>query len=219
MNRNHVIFGDCLQVLPTLPTACVDFILTDPPYLGRYRDRQGRTLANDANPQMLRGAFAEMFRVLKPDSFCLAFYGYPRLDAFVLSWTEAGFDTVGHMVWPKPYASSARFLRVMHESAYLLAKGRPMRPAQLLNDVGRWEYSGNVVHPTEKAVSILKPLIHSFSHPGALVLDPFAGSGSTLVSAALTGRAYLGIEIEERYVQCARRRLAGVERSSLSRVA
>jgi DNA modification methylase len=68
------------------------------------------------------------------------------------------------------------------------------------------------VHPTEKAVSVLKPLIQSFSHPGALVLDPFAGAGSTLVTSALTGRNYLGIELEAKYVEYARRRLAGVTR-------
>jgi site-specific DNA-methyltransferase (adenine-specific) len=72
--------------------------------------------------------------------------------------------------------------------------------------------TGNVLHPTEKAVSILKPLVQSFCPRGGTVLDPFAGSGSTLVAAALTGRHSVGIELEARYVACARRRLAGAER-------
>lgn len=95
----------------------------------------------------------------------------------------------------------------------MLTKGRPQNPAQPLDDVLPWEYSGNRIHPTEKAVSILTPLIRTFSQRGGLVLDPFAGSGSTLVAAALTGRNYLGIEMETTYVEHARRRLAGVERS------
>lgn len=207
---NQILQGDCKQVLRTLPSASVDLVVTDPPYLGHYRDRDGRTLANDDNPAAVVGAYAELYRVLKPDTFCVTFYGYPRLDAFVHAWTEAGFDTVGHIVWPKPYVSSERFVRVAHESAYILAKGRPHKPSRPISDVQPWEYSGNRAHPTEKAVSVLKPLVQSFSRPGDLVLDPFAGSGSTLVAAALTGRRCLGIELEPRYCELIRDRLERV---------
>lgn len=177
MLTQQVIQGDCKDVLQTLPGESVDFVLTDPPYLGRYKDRNGRTLANDDDPAAVVGAYAELHRVLKNNRFCVSFYGYPKLDAFVHAWTEAGFDTVGHIVWPKPYVSRKRFVGVAHESAYILAKGH--------KDVQPWEYSGNKAHPTEKAVSVLLPLIRSFSRPGDLVLDPFSGSGSTLVAAAL----------------------------------
>jgi DNA modification methylase len=215
---SRIIHGNCLQVLPTLPNASIDAVITDPPYLGRYRDRSGRTLANDDNPDVVAGVYAELYRVLTPDSFCVTFYGYPKLDAFVHAWTEAGFDTVGHIVWTKPYASSARFVRVTHESAYILAKGRPRKPERLLNDVQPWEYTGNVAHPTEKAVSVVMPLVETFSPRGGIVLDPFSGSGSTAVAAALSGRFYLGIELEEKYCQVARRRLAGVEQFIRRRV-
>jgi len=47
---SRIIQGDCLVVLPTLASASVDAVITDPPYLGRYRDRTGRTLANDDKP-------------------------------------------------------------------------------------------------------------------------------------------------------------------------
>ncbi len=130
MLTQQVIQGDCKAVLQTLPSESVDFVLTDPPYLGRYKDRYGRTLANDDNPAAVVGAYAELYRVLKPNRFCISFYGYPKLDAFVHAWTEAGFDTVGHIVWPKPYVSSKRFVAVAHESAYVLVKGRPQKPAR-----------------------------------------------------------------------------------------
>jgi DNA modification methylase len=165
---NQVIHGDCVQMLRSLNSESIA-VITDPPYLGRYRDRSGRTLANDDNPAAVVGVYAELYRVLKPNSFCVTFYGYCKLDAFVHAWTEAGFDTVGHMVWTKPYASSARFVQVMHESAYILAKGRPQKPQAPLPDVQPWEYSGNVAHPTEKAVSILRPLVESFAPAGGVV--------------------------------------------------
>ncbi len=62
-------------------------------------------------------------------------------------------------------------------------KGRPRLPQNPLPDVLGWKYSGNRHHPTEKPVTSLQPLIESFTHPNAIVLDPFAGSGSTCVAA------------------------------------
>ena len=182
------------------------------PYGVRYRDRAGRTIANDDDPMRILGAFADIGRVLKPDRFCISFYGWNRIDAFFRAWRAAGLRPIGHLVWTKSYASSARFLEARHEQAYLLAKGNPPQPTTPLPDVQPWEYSGNVGHPTEKAVGILTPLVEAFAPPDGVVLDPFAGSGSTLVAAALTGRKYLGIELEDNYCRLAERRLAGVAR-------
>jgi DNA modification methylase len=210
---NEVIQGNCVDVLRSLPDASVDLILTDPPYGVRYRDRSGRTIANDDNLTSVLGVFPDLHRVLRPDAFCISFYGWGAIDQFFRAWSDAGFRAAGHLVFAKSYASSVRFLSAHHEQAYLLTKGRPAQLAHPINDVRPWVYSGNKIHPTEKAVEILTPLISSFSKPDAIVLDPFAGSGSTLVAAALTGRRYVGIEIEARYCDLARRRLAGVARS------
>jgi len=70
-----------------------------------------------------------------------------------------------------------------------------------------WTYSGNKLHPTQKPLSVLLPLVETFSRPGDLVLDPFAGSGSSLLAAKLLGREYLGIELDAAYCEIARRRL------------
>ncbi len=210
--KNQIIKGDCTEVLKTIADESVDFVLTDPPYFVRYRDRTGRTIANDSRPESVLGAFHDLYRVLKPDTFCISFYGWNRVDAFYHAWKSAGFTPVGHIVWQKNYASRSGFLNSRHEQAYLLAKGRPAKPASPLDDVRPWEYTGNRAHPTEKAVSILEPLIQTFSRPGDLVLDPFSGSGSTLVAAALSGRSYLGIELDSSYCQLAEKRLAGAAR-------
>jgi DNA modification methylase len=211
LTGNEVLHGDCVQVLQTVPAESIDAVITDPPYLVGYRDRSGRSIANDNNASVL-DAFSDIYRVLKPNSLCVCFYGWNRVDAFFRAWTQAGFQPVGHLVWAKSYASRVGFLEARHEQAYLLAKGRPNRPEAPLPDVQPWEYSGNIAHPTEKAVSILRPLVESFCPAGEVVLDPFAGSGSTLVAAALSGRSYVGIELEEKYCRLAQRRLAGVER-------
>jgi DNA modification methylase len=97
-------------------------------------------------------------------------------------------------------------------TAYLLAKGNPQRPGKAMADLQPWQYSGNRSHPTEQAVGILTPIIQAFSRPGDLVLDPFAGSGSTAVAASLSGRRYLAMELEGWYYDVARKRLTGVAR-------
>ena len=202
--ENQIVQGDCLEVLPQLPCESVDLVVTDPPYGVRYTDRYGRTVANDDDLGPVLDSFPEIYRVLKRDTLCISFYGWNRIDAFFKAWRSAGFYPVGHIVWSKNYASSRGFLQNRHEQAYLLAKGRPAKPAQPIADVRPWEYTGNGVHPTQKAPSILKPLIESFSQRDDLVLDPFSGSGSTLVAAAQCGRRFLGIELESRYCQYAR---------------
>lgn len=210
MKTNTIIHGEAVTVLAGFPSNSIDLVVTDPPYLGRYRDRTGRTLANDDNPDGVLPAYAEIYRVMKPDSYCITFYGWTAIADFAQAWALAGFRSIGHIVWPKPYATRASHTRYYHESAFVLAKGFPPKPANPLPDVQPWEYSGNRVHPTEKAVSVIAPLIRCYSKPGDIVLDPFSGSGTTAVAAALNNRRYIGIELEQRYCDLARRRLDGV---------
>lgn len=209
-----ILPGDCLEVLKTLPDNSVDLTLTDPPYFVAYRDRYGRRVKNDGANDMAKvlTAFTDVYRVMKPDTLCISFYGWQAIDAFMAAWKAAGFTPVEHIVWRKPYASSKRFCERRHEQAYVLAKGRPDKPRAALPDVQPWHYSGNRYHPTEKSVDVLKPVIEAFTAPGETVLDPFAGSGSTLAAAAMLRRKYIGIELEEKYCRHIERRLKGVER-------
>jgi site-specific DNA-methyltransferase (adenine-specific) len=204
---NIIRHGDCLTILPTLAAGSADFILTDPPYITRYRSRDGRTVPNDDNDLWLMPAFAEMYRVLAPDSFCVSFYGWTHADRFLVAFRSAGFRVVGHITFPKRYTSRTGFLRAQHECAYLLAKGRPKEPAYPIGDVIDWTYSGNRLHPTQKPLPVLLPLVDTFSSPHGVVLDPFAGSGSTLLAARMLGRSYFGIELDEKYHAIACRRL------------
>jgi site-specific DNA-methyltransferase (adenine-specific) len=205
--QNTILHGDCIDVMRKLDRGSVDFILTDPPYITRYRGRDGRTVANDDNASWLKPAFNQMHRVLKHGGFCFSFYGWAKIDLFMDAWRSAGFNIVGHVVFRKRYASSARYFRYTHEQAYLLAKGNAFPPARPIADVIDFDYTGNRLHPTQKPVQALCPLIESFCKPGGLVLDPFAGSGSTLAAARETGRNWLGIELSKDHFETASRRL------------
>jgi DNA modification methylase len=204
---NGVTCGDCIDVMAHLPAQSIDFVLTDPPYLVRYHDRTGRRVINDDNDAWLKPAFRQIRRVLKPDAFAISFYGWNKVEVFMEAWKSAGFRPVGHIVFRKTYASSSRYLSYRHEQAYLLAKGLPPRPACPPPDVIDWTYTGNKFHPTQKPLGILRPLIEAFTRPGDTVLDPFCGSGSTLVAAHELGRHAIGIELDSVHHRTASLRL------------
>ena len=205
--QNEIVLGDCLSVMPRIPSRSVNFVLTDPPYIVRYKSRDGRSIKNDDNDRWLLPAFSEAHRVLERDSYCVSFSGWPHTDKFMSAFRKAGFKVIGHLVFPKRYTSSTSYLKYQHECAFLLAKGYPRKPKSAIGDVIPWSFSGNKLHPTQKPLSALKPLIQAFSEPSGLVLDPFAGSGSTLVAARRLGRPYFGIELDPIYHGAATERL------------
>lgn len=216
---NRIHHGDCIEMMKQMPANSADFILTDPPYLVNYRDRTGRSIQNDVNDEWLKPAMAEAFRVLKQDRVAVMFYGWTRIDTFFEAWRSAGFQPVGHIVFRKSYSSKSRFLRYQHEQAFLLAKGRPPLPKQPLGDVMDMPYSGNKLHPTQKPVQTLAQLIRSFTLRDEIVLDPFAGSGSTCAAALLAGRKYIGAEMDDTYFRLATARLQRVhERGAIRRL-
>jgi site-specific DNA-methyltransferase (adenine-specific) len=74
-------------------------------------------------------------------------------------------------------------------------------------DVLDFAYTGNRLHPTQKPIQALRPLIAAFCQPSGTVLDPFCGSGSTLVAAQEIDRNFIGIEIDRTHHRTACRRL------------
>ena len=66
----------------------------------------------------------------------------------------------------------------------------------------------NEGHPTAKPLAMVRDWVRLFTNPGDLVLDPFAGSGTTLRAALDEGRRAIGVELEERYCEVIAKRLA-----------
>lgn len=147
-----------------------------------------------------------MHRALKPAFFCVNFYGWSRADLFIAAWRSAGFRIVGHVIFHKQYSSSGRFLRYQHEHAYLLAKADVKFPARPIVSVIAFTYTGNRLHATQKPIAALLSWIETFCPVAGLVLDPFCGSGLTLVAARSLGPNYIGIELNQEHQRTASRR-------------
>ncbi len=103
------------------------------------------------------------------------------------------------------------FTRSQHETAYLLAKGKPAKPAKAISDVVQWQRVRGAQHPNQKPLETIAKLIEVYTLPGECIVDPFAGSGTTLVAAQMLGRRAIGVEVEERYCEVVANRLANLE--------
>lgn len=214
MDMNTIIHGDCLDVLKTLPDKSIDLVVTDPPYGVEWQSHRRKELhkkiENDTDVEWVLPVFQEIYRVMKDDSICISFYGWPDADIFVGSWKKIGFGLKSHIVFVKNNMGLGWFTRGKHESAYLLTKGTPTKPNIAIPDVLSWVGTGNELHPTQKPIDSMRKLIYTYSKEGDFVLDPFAGSGTTCVAAKMENRNYLGIEINEAYAREATERLKSI---------
>jgi site-specific DNA-methyltransferase (adenine-specific) len=77
----------------------------------------------------------------------------------------------------------------------------------IVADSFRHGQPGKVAHPTQKPLSVISPLIAASTSEGDTILDPFTGSGTTGVACVQTGRKFIGCEIDEKYVEIARKRI------------
>jgi len=206
---NQIIHGNCTKIMPTMPSESIDLIIADPPYLVNYRPRDGRRVDSDGSNAWLYPSFAEAYRLLKPNRFCVSFYGWPHVEQFMSTWKNVGFHPVSHMIGLKDYSSRSGYTESYHETLYLLAKDRPPRPSKPFKDVIDWHYTGNRLHPTQKPVEVIQKFVEAFSKSGDVVLDPFAGSGTTAIAARNCGRQFILIEKVWRHWKDAHDRIAG----------
>jgi site-specific DNA-methyltransferase (adenine-specific) len=230
---NRIICGDALHILRTLPSASVDCVVTDPPYSSLDADRcQGTTtrLGGHRDPRkrdprkwfetipdgVLAEVVKECYRVLKPHRHCYVMCDYRTLR-FLDTIVRELFQHVSVLVWDKETPGMGYHYRRSYEFVLMLDKGRNRRLNDLaVRDVLRFRrVQGNERSvPTQKPVALCELLIRQSTDPGDIVLDPFAGSGTTCLAARHLGRRYIGIEREPAYVRIAEARAGARPKAS-----
>lgn len=126
---------------------------------------------------------------------------------------KVGFKFQQLIVWNKGNATPNRYYLNSCEFILMLRKGN----ARNINNMGTKNIlsvpniRGNKTHPTEKPVNLMKILIENSSNENDIVLDPFFGTGSTLIACVNTHRHYIGYEIDDNYFDIACQRLDEVE--------
>lgn len=232
----QLLFGDCLDLLPSLQDQSVDLILSDPPY--------GTTRCSWDSQIDLQALWQEFRRVSKPTTAIVLTAAQPFSSALVMS---NPFMFRYEWIWEKGNATG--FLNAKkqplraHESILVFYNKQPTYNPQMTDGherkvakrgkVGSDCYGvGNQVvaydstqryprsvqffssdkqkealHPTQKPLALMEYLIRTYSDEGDTVLDSCMGSGTTGVACVNTGRRFVGMEKDEGYFKMAFERI------------
>lgn len=206
---NRIICGDALDVIKQLPPSSVDLIVTDPPYGDNtsYGTQHIRINGNE-HPLIALQAVSLAYRALKPNRTVYMFCGMRHL-AFIRSFFAAYtlYKLRDTLIWDKVSMGVGFAFRKQYECILVLEKGRPTyRNPRMLNLL-HYPRLRSRSHPHEKPIELIKALISHGSDEGDIILDPFAGTGTTAVAALQTDRRFIAVESASSYHRIAQERL------------
>lgn len=202
-----IYHGDCQDILPHIEPGSVDLVLTDPPY--------GITMNTKNSDRWVKGT-AKWVKCYNwdpvtgdSDPFDPApLLRFKRAVLFGANHYASRLpDSGGWLVWDKRGEMQVESTLSEAELAWTnLGSGVRLYRHKWFGLVRDSEI-GNHVHPTQKPVTLMTWILMKWSKPGDLVLDPYMGSGPVAKACQMTGRRYIGIEIEEVYCERAATRL------------
>lgn len=212
LGRHRVICGDSLR--PDTFTKLMEgrkanMVLTDPPYNVDVEETAGK-IKNDNMPdadfyKFLFAAFVNMEQSMERDASIYVFHADTQGLNFRKAFTDAGFYLSGCCIWKKNALVLGRSpYQWQHEPCLFGWKlgGRHLWYSDR-KQTTIWEYDrpkASKEHPTMKPVALMAYPITNSSMSNCIVLDPFLGSGSTLMACDQTGRICYGIELDEKFV-------------------
>jgi site-specific DNA-methyltransferase (adenine-specific) len=206
---DQIICGDALHVLRQLPKKSIDLVVTDPPYGDNIPyGIHNRTIAGNEHPLIALSVMHEAYRVLKANTSAYMFCGSRHLGflrSFFQNYTKYGIRDV--VIWDKMMRGRGHGFRRQYECILVLEKGKPRYRSPGLSNVLRFQQARAIRHPHEKPVELIETLIEQSSDERGVILDPFVGSGTTVVAAQRLNRHYVGVELDRSYYAVAERRL------------
>lgn len=241
IKENTVIFGDCLNLMPQIPSKSVDMVLCDLPY--------GITQNSWDSVVPLELLWQEYERVVKDNGVVVLTANQP-FTSFLITSNIKLFKY--SLVWEKSLKTN--FLNVKkqplrsHEDIVVfyknqctynpqgLVKGKISGGNKLTSSYGHWKSNSNNqiytnypnsiikianpnhgnVHPTQKPVELFEYLVRTYTNIGDLVLDNCIGSGTTAIACLNTSRKFIGIDSNEKYVKLVLNRIKAAQNTKLA---
>ena len=217
-----IYHGDCREILPQLPK--VDAVITDPPYserthaghdssanghIGAGKDRAQRSmLGYSALSDLDVALLCPKFAALEP-LWTVVFTDHTLAPAYCFGFRDVGRYTFA----PLPFYSPGRSVRLSGDGPCSwtdwIIVSRTASASRWGTLPGGYQFTREDSDRIgAKPLALMNAIVRDYSREGATILDPFMGSGTTLVAAKNLGRKAIGIEIEEKYCEIAAKRLA-----------
>jgi len=232
-----ILQGDCFELIKNVESKSVDLILVDPPYL-ISRDSNFKNYSDDASKELItkygkvsidfgdwdKGEldwdflFKEYSRVLRDGGTLIIFYDVWKSTEIKTMADKYKFKQPRVCQWqksnPVPINSKLNYLSNAIEYFFTFVKGK--KPTfHSVYDNGTYRYpichgKERYEHPTQKPLQLITDIINKHSNPGDLVLDNFAGTGTTAHACILTDRKYIVMERDEKYFEIIKSRINGL---------
>ena len=214
MSIHQVILGDCLEGLLGMDSEIFDLALIDAPYFdyktGHRKDKEGKlsqSLVQQSREDQIR-TIQECVRTLKNDR---AFFVFTNWENDWWMQQALGSLLRNKIIWNKGNWSAGD----------LKGSFGNMYEVILLGVKGKWEYKGkrepdiweiprmgtDRIHSTEKPVALYNKIIRNSTNEGDFILDPYLGSGASVIAALELNRSILGYEIDKEYYDRVQRRI------------
>lgn len=211
LGRHRLVCGDSTKA-ETFDTLMqgrkANLVVTDPPYNVNYEGTAGKikndNLTDEKFYQFLFDAFSNIEKVMADDASIYVFHADTEGLNFRKAFSDAGFYLSGCCIWKKPSLVLGRSpYQWQHEPClYGWKKSGKHQWYADRKQTTIWEFEKtkkNTDHPTMKPIPLLAYPIQNSSMSNTLILDPFGGSGSTLIACEQTDRDCYTIELDEKY--------------------
>ena len=215
MRLNYIDNIDCLEGLKEIPDSSVDLVVTDPPYGIGIKSQGGakgggaklNPWADICNASLWYTAWIkECKRILKDDGALWSFINWRYLPTLMKAGYDAQWSVESLLVWDKCCIGPGglKGLRPSYEQVALFAMPDFKIENRSLADIQRFKWSSTkpTGHPAEKPLDLIRWIIQaSGKTDGAVILDPFMGSGTTGCAAVREGSSYIGFEMEPSWAE------------------
>lgn len=212
--------GDCLELMKDIPDNSIDIVVTDPPYLIKYKTNYRKNkkhefcteIKNDDNFCMISKYIKECYRIMKTNTSIYIFCNSSHIDFFKSEIEKNGFKIKNIIVWVKNNWTAgdlkAQYAK-QYEFIIYANKGRKYINGKRISDIWFFDrISGKrQVHQNQKPTDLLEQILEKSSTENDFVFDGFMGSGSTGVACKHLNRNFIGIELDKKYFEIAKKRI------------